>query len=164
MEIINLSNIRHILIFCMSLLLIACGGGEADIPQVGNQNSNPAIIIDEPTAPIIDVPSDPIISDGSSINVVQECSDTGIDVVRIAWDVPTTYNNNDPLEFSNITSYRIYYGTESRNYPYYVSINDPSLLRCALSDLGSGTFYLTMTTVLGDGTESDYSNELSITI
>lgn len=159
----TVSSPKLIGIFLLSMLLISCGGGaEGGLPEGGNTNSTPAIIIDNPGGSVID--SGSVIDNGTTVTNITECSDSGIDTIRIAWDVPTAYSNDEPLNFSSISSYRIYYGSESRSYPYYITIDDPSLLRCAISGLGKGTFYLSMTTILIDGTESSYSSELTITI
>ena len=71
--------------------------------------------------------------------------------VTLAWDPET-----DP----NLAGYKLYYGTQSRNYSFFVDVgNSTSYL---LSNLSGGTTYYTAVTAYDKtGAESGYSNEVS---
>ena len=80
--------------------------------------------------------------------------------ISIAWDTPTKYSDNSNLDYSELQSYNIYYGTEPGNYTGFISIDDLTVNSCSVPASLSGTYYIVMTVELKDGRESGYSNEL----
>jgi hypothetical protein len=60
---------------------------------------------------------------------------------------------------TDLSGYRIYYGSESRNYSDQVEINDATASSHTLS-LSSGDYFVAMTALDRDGNESAYSNEV----
>lgn len=83
--------------------------------------------------------------------------------VTIAWDVPYQYSDNSPLDFSEIQGYKVYFGTQTKQYNNVIFVDDPAMTSCAIpvntSD-STSTYYVAMTVVTKDGLESDYSNEI----
>ncbi|MBN1567590.1 MAG: hypothetical protein JXA73_07065 [Acidobacteria bacterium] len=65
----------------------------------------------------------------------------------------------DPSPSANISEYRVYFGNYSRAYNSSVAVVDQTRYR--VTDLGLGTWYFAVTAVDVDGSESDFSNEVS---
>jgi hypothetical protein len=171
---------KILVLIVFSIVLSGCNSGE------GVSGSNAGSIIISPSEdPVVDPTPDPVV-DPTPDPVVDPTPDPVVDptpdpvvppseitascdgftgtTVDLAWGLPVTYTTGDPLAYSTLAQYRVYYGTESRSYPSFVAVDDPSLLSCAFSGIETGTYYFSVTVVLNDGTESDYSNELSITL
>jgi fibronectin type 3 domain-containing protein len=74
--------------------------------------------------------------------------------VELAWDGSTE---------SDLGGYKVYYGTVSRDYD--VSLNVGNWTSCTISSLEHGeTYYFAVTAYNTEGSESGYSNEVSIKI
>ena len=72
--------------------------------------------------------------------------------------------NSDPLLYS----YKVYYGTQSRNYTSEIELNSPEVdngnIQTEVDGLESGQTYYFAVTSFNEYGESDYSNELVYTI
>jgi len=77
--------------------------------------------------------------------------------LALAWQAPTENVDGSPLD--DLSGYKIYYGTSSRNYDASVSIDDPSATSGSVIVV-SGDYYVAMTAIDADGNESAYSNEV----
>ncbi len=74
--------------------------------------------------------------------------------VTLAWDP-----NTDP----NVSGYRVYYGTVTRSYNQFVPVGNYT--SCVVAGLDqSQTYYFSATAVNSAGTESDFSNEVSVAL
>lgn len=74
--------------------------------------------------------------------------------VTVAWD---------ESQDSEVTGYKIYYGTSSKNYQYSVDVQNNT--SCTISGLNEGTtYYFAATGYTDTNFESNYSKELSHTI
>ena len=73
--------------------------------------------------------------------------------VTLAWD---------PKMDSDVTGYKVYYGTSSRNYSSSISVGRSTT--CTLAGLGSGTYYFAVTAQYVSGAETSPSNEVARTI
>jgi fibronectin type 3 domain-containing protein len=69
----------------------------------------------------------------------------------------------DGSPLTDLASYRIYYGTESRAYDSSVELNDPTSTSHSFP-AASGEYYVSMTAVDTDGNESAFSNEILRTV
>ncbi len=78
-------------------------------------------------------------------------------MVSLDWVAPTENVDGTPL--TDLTAYRIYYGAGSRSYDDVLDLPDPAATSYTV-DLVSGTYYVAMTAIDGDGNESAYSNEV----
>ncbi|MFZ1200684.1 MAG: fibronectin type III domain-containing protein, partial [Desulfobacterales bacterium] len=63
---------------------------------------------------------------------------------------------------SNISGYKIYYGTSSRNYAYNVNVGKST--SASLSGLQEGRKYYFAATAYTSSAESNYSSELAYTV
>jgi fibronectin type 3 domain-containing protein len=74
--------------------------------------------------------------------------------LSLAWDASTS---------TNVTNYKLYYGTASRSYSQSVSVG--AVTQTTLSGLTQGTtYFLAVTASDATGLESAYSNEISFTV
>ena len=74
--------------------------------------------------------------------------------ITLAWD-----GSMEP----DLGGYKVYYGTASRDYDY--SLNVGNWTSCTIASLQQGeTYYFAVTAYNTEGSESGYSNEVSITI
>jgi trimeric autotransporter adhesin len=91
---------------------------------------------------------------------------TGGGVATLTWDAPTTNTDGSSLNpVTELSMYKIYYGTASQNYTQVVTITNPGTTTITHPvNLSSGTYYFTVTTVNTAGQESSYSNEAMRTI
>lgn len=86
--------------------------------------------------------------------------------LTLAWDAPTTNTDGSSLNpVTDISLYKIYYGTTSLTYTQVVNITNPGTTTISQTlNLSPGTYYFAVTTVDASGQESDYSNEVMKTI
>jgi hypothetical protein len=84
----------------------------------------------------------------------------------LTWNAPATRTDGSSLNpGTDLSKYRLYYGTSSRNYTQVVDIPNPGTTIITRSvNLSSGTYYFTVTVVDTVGQESGYSTEVSKTI
>jgi hypothetical protein len=82
--------------------------------------------------------------------------------VTIAWTPPTENTNGSTL--TNLAGYHIYYGTTESDLTKVVDITNPGLASYVLSDLTSGTWYFSLTSVNSAGVESVRSPVISTVV
>jgi hypothetical protein len=100
----------------------------------------------------------------TSSNVNQTVTD-GV-VLTLAWDAPTTNTDGSSLNpATDLSLYKIYYGTASLTYTTVVNVINPGTTTISETlNLSPGTYYFSVTTVDASGQESSYSNEVMKTI
>jgi Bacterial Ig-like domain (group 2) len=88
------------------------------------------------------------------------------EAVTLAWDAPTTNTDGSYLNpTTDISMYKIYYGTASLTYSTGTNISNPGTTTISKTlILTPGTYYFAVTTVDNYGRESSYSNEVMKTI
>ena len=69
--------------------------------------------------------------------------------------------NTDGTPFTDLASFKIYYGMMANQYPNDVYINNPGISTYVVENLAPGTYYFVATAINRSGIESDYSNEVS---
>lgn len=79
----------------------------------------------------------------------------------LSWQAPT--RNVDGSALTNLTGYKIYYGTSSKNYTQSVSVSGATTTQWTLA-LAPGTYYFALAAVDATGTESSKTNEVTKTI
>ena len=80
----------------------------------------------------------------------------------ISWEAPTANTNGTPL--TDLTGYRIYYGSSPEDLNQSVNINNIGLQTYVIDDLEPGTWYFAVRALAGDGTESPLSDVVVKTI
>jgi hypothetical protein len=86
---------------------------------------------------------------------------TSSGVVTLIWDAPTTNTDGSSLNpATDLSMYKIYYGTASQTYTQVVNVTNPGTTTISKAlNLAPGTYYIVVTTVNTAGQESSYSNE-----
>jgi uncharacterized protein YfaP (DUF2135 family) len=100
------------------------------------------------------------VSGGSNQTTTGGGQTTGTGHVSLAWDAPTTYVDGTPI--SGPIGYKVYYGTSSGAYTYIDDVHTAT--SWSVNTLTHGTWYFEVTCYDSNGSESDFSNEISTTI
>jgi hypothetical protein len=79
---------------------------------------------------------------------------------RLSWQPPT---NADSSTLTNLSGFKIYYGTASNNYTQTVGVSGASTTSWTLP-LSPGTYYFALTAVDSTGAESAKTEEVSKTV
>lgn len=79
--------------------------------------------------------------------------------VALSWNAPTTYTDGTPM--TDLTGYKIYYGTSSGNYSNVTDVGN--VTSYTVANLATGTYYFAVTAYDSAGVESAYSNEVVLT-
>ena len=80
--------------------------------------------------------------------------------LTLRWAAPRTRADGSSMSLSQISSYRIRYGTAPGNYTRTVSVNDGSTTR-SFQDLAAGTYYFVVSAIDSTGRESEYTAPVS---
>src|SRR5690606_37356498 len=108
----------------------------------------------------------PRVSDGDATAQLPAFSTAvesiGLGSATLTWVAPTLRTDGTLLD--DLAGYKVYWGTESRNYTESIQIDNPGVTTYVVENLGPGTHYFATTALSSDGLESDYSNEASNTI
>jgi hypothetical protein len=85
----------------------------------------------------------------------------------MSWAAPATHTDGSPI--TDLAGYRIYYGTTSGNYSGSIDVVGKDSTSMPVSTLASavpasGTYFISVTAYDAYGIESDYSNEVSVTL
>lgn len=83
--------------------------------------------------------------------------------VTVSWTAPQTRADGTPMVLSEIGGYRVYYGTQTGIYTDEVDIDDGTAEQVTV-ETGSGDYFFVVTTVDTEGRESEFSQEITITI
>ena len=111
----------------------------------------------EPVGPIIAATTYTLSCTGPGGTSIQMLTVAITTTVSLDWVAPTQNVDGTPL--TNLAAYRIYYGSGSRSYDDFLDVTDSTATSYSVS-LVSGTYYVAMTAIDGDGSESAYSNEV----
>ncbi len=84
-----------------------------------------------------------------------------IRAATLSWDAPVENVDGSPL--TDLSGFRVYYGSASRSYDQSIEVADPMATELVLI-LSPGTYYFAMTAYDVDDNESAFSNEVSKTI
>ena len=137
LHVYGFSRLKYLFALALISSLVACsGGGSAGIS--GGSSSDSSGLISEPSG--------------------------SLSKLSVTWVAPSEREDDTGLSLSEITGYRIYYGTETQNYQNQFKVDDSSAEQAQIVDVPKGTYYLVMTTIDSDGRESSYSPEVVITI
>jgi hypothetical protein len=98
-------------------------------------------------------------ADGSAVSAAQLA---GGGTATISWDAPTTTTTGSAL--TDLAGYRIYYGTSQTDLSQQVEVRGVGLQTYVIDNLGTATWYFTVTAVTAGGVESPPSRMVSKTI
>jgi len=79
--------------------------------------------------------------------------------VTLSWYPPTTKADGTPL--TDLKGYKVYYGTQSRNYDNKVNVGNVTTYK-ATNLVGGANYYFAVTAYDKSGNESEYSNEANL--
>jgi hypothetical protein len=82
--------------------------------------------------------------------------------VSVSWTPPT--QNSDGSTLTDLSGYKIHYGTASGSYSGSVTVANAGLTRYDLDSLPKGKIFIAMTAVNTAGAESDFSKEVAVTV
>lgn len=83
--------------------------------------------------------------------------------VMVSWTPPTT--NSDGSSLTNLSGYRIMYGTQAGNYSKSVTVNSAGVTSFTLDNLEAGQqYHVVMVSVNAAGTESEVSQEVVLNL
>jgi hypothetical protein len=77
----------------------------------------------------------------------------------LSWLPPTQNTDGSPL--TNLSGYRVYWGTSQGSFTNSVSLTNPGLSSYVIDQLTPATWYFTVTAVAATGVESAFSNVAS---
>jgi hypothetical protein len=80
----------------------------------------------------------------------------------LSWQPPTT--NTDGSSLTNLSGYKVYWGTTAGNYPSSVTVNNPGITTYVVESLTPNTYYFAVKAFNSVGVESAWSNSASKTI
>ena len=108
-------------------------------------------------------------TDGNSVTALPQFNitvtapaSTSTSVVTLAWTPPT--ENVDGSALVDLSGYKIHVGDQPQSYSETISVSNPGLTRFVIDALPPGTHYVAMTAYNTSGAESDYSEEVKVTV
>jgi hypothetical protein len=102
------------------------------------------------------------VSDGTStaslaaFSIAVNAASSSVGAATLQWTPPT--RNTDGSSLTNLSGYRIYYGTSSTSLTRTVTINSAGVSSYVISDLSPATYYFAVTAVNTGGVESSRSS------
>ncbi|HET6629126.1 MAG TPA: putative Ig domain-containing protein [Woeseiaceae bacterium] len=128
-------------------------------PATGRLQGEPTSANLGPSAPI-----ELSVTDGTSIAALPTFTitvqSTGSESYTLSWMAPT--ENEDGTALTDLAGYRIYYGMVAGEYTETVPLDNPSLTTFVLDNLAPGNYFLVMTAINSQSTESRYTAELAL--
>ncbi|MGH8219553.1 MAG: choice-of-anchor R domain-containing protein [Steroidobacteraceae bacterium] len=82
--------------------------------------------------------------------------------MTLSWLPPTAYTDGTPM--TELAGYHIHYGTAPRDYPSTIQIANPGIANYVVQGLAPGTYYFAVSAYDSSGAESQYSQELTLTL
>lgn len=80
----------------------------------------------------------------------------------VSWSVPIL--NTDGTSLTDISGYRVYYGTSAEDLSQSILISGPGITSHVVSGLAPGTYYIAVATLNSVGVASDLSTPASATV
>lgn len=95
-----------------------------------------------------------------AVNV--SASSSAIGAATLSWSAPT--QNTDGSSLTNLSGYRIYYGTSSGALTHTIQVSNASISSYVVENLTPATYYFAVKAVTSAGAESGLSNVASKTV
>ncbi len=99
---------------------------------------------------------------GSTASTAPQSLAAGGRAATLSWAAPTSNTNGTPL--TDLTGYRIYYGSSPQELSHTVQINTVGLQTYVIDDLEPGTWYFAVMALASSGAESTLSTVVTKTI
>lgn len=137
---------KMVLPIMAAMLLIGCGGGGDDASTSATPTSS----------------SGTSNTGSGTSNTGTASPSVGSGTATLSWYAPT--ENTDGTALTDLSGYRIYYGTDADALSQSVDIDTVGITTYVVSNLGTGTWYFAIKAYNAAGVESDLSNVASKTI
>jgi hypothetical protein len=98
----------------------------------------------------------------STVPAGTSATNKGSGTATLSWQAPTT--NTDGAALTDLSGYRIYYGTDAEELSESVQLTSVGLQTYVIDGLGTGTWYFAIKAVTSTGVESALSEIVSKTI
>ena len=98
----------------------------------------------------------------STVSAGTSATNKGSGTATLSWQAPTT--NTDGAALTDLSGYRIYYGTDAEELSESVQLTSVGLQTYVIDGLGTGTWYFAIKAVTSTGVESALSQIVSKTI
>ena len=108
--------------------------------------------------------SDGSSSDSMSFSITVNAGTPTTKSLSLNWTAPQTYNDGSPLSPSDISGYRVYFGTSSSSIPLVADINDGTTTSYTINNLTTGNYYLSISSYDINGIESTSSDTTTIVV
>jgi hypothetical protein len=82
--------------------------------------------------------------------------------VTLNWSPPAMNTDGSPL--TDLSGYKVFYGTASRQYFTPLPVPDPHVASTVIDGLAPGHWYFSIKSVSASGAESDYSGEVEVVL
>ena len=108
-----------------------------------------------------------ITATSGNISATATLSVTAVtNTITLTWDAPLTRDDGSTLNpLTDLTGYKVHYGTASQSYTQTVSVVNPGTMTVTTTlSLAPGTYYIVVTAIDALGQESLYSLEITRTI
>ena len=129
-------------------------GALTGTPMAANVGTTTGIVISVSDGKV----STPTALPAFSIAVVA----TATGSATLTWNPPTT--NTDGSTLTDLTGYKIYWGTTQGSYPNSVTVNSPGISSYVVTNLVASTYFFVVTSLSASGGESAYSTPASKTV
>jgi hypothetical protein len=87
---------------------------------------------------------------------------TATGAAALTWMPPT--ENDDGSTLTNLTGYKVYWGTSPTDFSNSITLTNPGLTSYVIDQLTPATWYFAASSVNADGVESDLSNVATKTV
>ena len=155
-------NFKITSLFCLTLLVSACGGAGNDAADsLPGANVTPAVDINSGTESPNPTPTEPTPNDPVPVQPTPTPTPTPTTgAATLNWMPPT--ENMDGSTLEDLAGYKIYYGTSPDSFPNVISLNNPGLSSLVIESLSTNTtYYFSITALNSSGIESRFSNIVS---
>lgn len=138
-----MSYLKNLLTFSVFLLIVTgCGGGNTTIANNSTGSSN---------------------SSSSSGGGTSSVTGGSTGTLTLKWVAPTARADGTNISLSEISGFRIYYGSSATDTPNFVNINNGSATQYTIS-LPVGSYYFRISAVDSSGYEGLKSNAIAKSI
>ncbi len=86
----------------------------------------------------------------------------GLGSASLSWTPPVTNSDGSPL--TDLSGYKLYYGTSQGSYGYEIQIDNPGITTFVVDNLSPNTYYFVAAALNSAGVASIYSNEAIKTV